>query len=437
MRFSAIAMLAALALPAFAQSDAVLIDATRFPEDARRLPASVTVLTAEDIKQSAARTLPELLTEQVGITMKDFFGNNASSTSVDLRGFGATGTQNTLILVDGRRVTDVDLSGVQWSAIPLASVERIEILRGTGAVLYGDGATTGVINIVTRSPLQQGKRAEILGRVASYGTAEAQLYGSHATGAFGINATLYGYDSEGYRDNNRNQQQNAAANLRWAPGDSIVDLRLGTDRQDLRLPGARRVQPSIGLDEYATDRRGAQTPLDWSSRDGERAGVTYVTRVGGAELNLGADWRGKQQQSYFDQSGFPFPATTGSRAGPSRRDCACPWCWQACAIASPWAPTGPPGATIRAAPTSRRTSASPSTACKWTKTCWACTCRMRSSFRAPASSRSAGARSRCATKGRTPWTSLRPAHARSLRSSASALRQRRRKSRSSTPGKSD
>ncbi len=306
MRFAAMAMLAALALPAFAQSDAVIINATRFPEDVSRLPASVTVLSADDIHRSAARTLPELLTEQVGLTIKDFYGNNAAATSVDLRGFGASGTQNTLILVDGRRVTDVDLSGVQWAAIPLASVERIEILRGTGAVLYGDGATAGVVNIVTRSPLKQGQRLEAMGRAATYGTLEGQLYGSHATAALGINASLYGYTSDGYRENNRNEQQNSALNLRWGPGESYFDLRLGADRQNLRLPGARRVQPSIGLDEYSTDLRGAQTPLDWSSRDGQRVGASLVTRLGAAELNLGADWRSKSQQAYFDQAGFPI-----------------------------------------------------------------------------------------------------------------------------------
>lgn len=306
MRSTAVALLAAVSLSAFAQSDAVIVNATRFPEDARRLPASVTVVSAEEIRRSAARTLPELLGEQVGLTLKDFYGNNAAAASVDLRGFGATGTQNTLILVDGRRVTDVDLSGVQWAAIPLASVERIEILRGTGAVLYGDGATAGVVNIITRSPLAQGRGAEILGRAARYGTLEGQLYASTATQTFGIDAALHGYDSAGYRANNRNEQQNASANLRWGPGESFVDLRLGTERQNLRLPGARRVQPSIGLDEYATDPRGAQTPLDWSSRDGERAGVTFGTRFGEAELNVGADWRSKSQQSYFDQAGFPI-----------------------------------------------------------------------------------------------------------------------------------
>lgn len=306
MRRTALALLAACALPALAQTDAVVINATRFPEDAQRLPASVTVITAEDIQRSAARTLPELLQEQAGVTMKDFYGNNAAATAVDLRGFGATATQNTLVLVDGRRATDADLSGVQWAAIPLAAVERIELLRGTGAVLYGDGATTGVVNIITRSPLKQGRRAEAFGRAASYGTAEGALYGSIATSSFGLHAVLHGYDSDGYRENNRNEQQNAGVNLRWGPGNSTLDVRLGADRQNLRLPGARRVQPSIGLDEYTTDPRGAQTPLDWSSRDGERAGATFATRLGEAELSVGADWRAKDQVSYFDQSGFPI-----------------------------------------------------------------------------------------------------------------------------------
>ncbi|HEX5093734.1 MAG TPA: TonB-dependent receptor, partial [Burkholderiales bacterium] len=306
MRFAALALAAVLAPSALAQTgEAVLIEATRFPEDSRRLPASVTVLNEADIARSSARTLPELLSAQAGINMTDLFGNNAALTSIDLRGFGATGTQNTLVLVDGRRVTDIDLAGVQWAAIPLASIERIEILRGTGAVLYGDGATTGVINVVTRSPLKQGRRGEAMARAASYGTFEGQLYASIAGDTLGANATIQGYDSQGYRDNNSNEQGNAAFNLRWGPGETYLDLRAGLDRQNLRLPGARAVQPSIGQNQYATDPRGTSTPLDWSSLDSERVGATLVTRLGRAELNVGADWRNKDQNAYFDFGGFP------------------------------------------------------------------------------------------------------------------------------------
>src|SRR4051812_15139657 len=210
----------------FAQNDPVIVEATRFPEDVRRLPASTTVLTAEDIARSPARNLAELLSEQTGFNQRDLFGNNAAQAAIDLRGFGATGTQNTLILVDGRRQNDFDLSGTQWSAIPLSMIERVEILRGTGAVLYGDNASAGVVNIVTRSPLKQGKVFEAFGRVGSYETVEGQVYGNYAGERFGINALVYGYGSEGYRANNRNQQENAAINARWAFGEGALDLRL-------------------------------------------------------------------------------------------------------------------------------------------------------------------------------------------------------------------
>jgi iron complex outermembrane recepter protein len=294
----------ALAFNCFSQ-DSVVITAPRFPEEIRRLPASVTVITQEDIEQSAARTLPELLAEQVGFTMKDFFGNNAAATSIDLRGFGVTGPQNTLILLDGRRLNDFDLSGVQWAAIPLAAIERVEVVRGSGAVLYGDAASAGIVNIVTRSPLEPGKAAELLARAASYDTLEGQAYASTGGEKLGMNGSIYGYRSDGYRANNRNEQQNNTLNLRWAVGEGALDLRFGTDRQDLRLPGGRFVQPSIGLDEYAADRRGAATPLDYASRDGARAGASLVQHLGGAELSVGLDWRDKDQRSYFDQGGFP------------------------------------------------------------------------------------------------------------------------------------
>jgi iron complex outermembrane recepter protein len=285
--------------------DVVVITAPRFPEEVRRMPASVTVITQEDIQKSAARTLPELISEQAGITMKDFYGNNAAYTSLDMRGFGVTGAQNTLILLDGRKLNDFDLSGVQWPAIPLAAIDRIEIVRGAGGVLYGDGATAGIINIVTRSPLVPGKSFEILARVASYDTLEGQLYGSYGTPAFGVNGSVHGYRSDGYRDNNKNEQQNNTLNLRWAVGAGELDLRFGTDRQDIRLPGGRFVQPSIGLDEYAAARRGASTPLDYASRDGARARASLRQRIGAAELSIGLDWRDKEQRSSFDQGGFP------------------------------------------------------------------------------------------------------------------------------------
>src|SRR5918995_6915081 len=154
------------------RTEPVVVTATRFEERYVSQPVNLTVITAEEIRASPAKTVPDLLAERAGIVVRDLFGNNASSTTVDMRGFGSTGTQNTLILVDGRRVVDIDLSGVQWSAVPLSAIERIEIVRGGGSVLYGEGATAGVINIITRSPAPGKTELTLRGSVGSYDTRE-------------------------------------------------------------------------------------------------------------------------------------------------------------------------------------------------------------------------------------------------------------------------
>ncbi len=129
----------------------VVVTATRDVEEIRKIPASVTVVTKEEIEQSNAQNVVDLLRNEVGIEVRDNYGNGKSA-SVDIRGFGETGLLNTLVLVDGRRVNQIDLSGVDWTQIPLDQVERIEIIRGSGSVLYGDNAAGGVINIITKRP---------------------------------------------------------------------------------------------------------------------------------------------------------------------------------------------------------------------------------------------------------------------------------------------
>ena len=283
----------------------VIVTATRFEDRYLDRPVNATVITAEDIKASTAKTVPDLLSEQAGIVIHDFFGNNAATTSVDLRGFGITGTQNTLILLDGRRLADTDLSGVQWSAIPFAAIERIEIVRGSGAVQYGDGATTGVINIITKSPANIGNLAVLQGRVGSYDTLEGQLYANYFTGNIGFNLIGSGFRSDGYRDNNANRQNDVQAEVRLITERGDASLKIGTDHQYVRLPGARTVQPSAGVNQLETDRRGTATPLDYSSRVGNRATLDWRHETGIGQFNLGLGYRDKEQESYFDQNGFP------------------------------------------------------------------------------------------------------------------------------------
>ena len=232
------------------RTDDVVVTATRFPEqpDVKR-PVNLTVITREEIEANPARTVPEILAGQVGVVPSDFFGNNGTNTNIDLRGFGVTGGQNTLILVNGRRVSDPDISGVKWSAIPLSTVERIEVVRGTGSVLYGDGAVAGVVNIITRSPSGADSRADVGVRYGSFDTREAKVDATLLKDEYGLNVNAYTYSSDGYRDNNETDDSVLKLDLRRAGVSNDVSFRVGADRQDVRLPGGRRVEPSAGINE--------------------------------------------------------------------------------------------------------------------------------------------------------------------------------------------
>ncbi|MDD5329647.1 MAG: TonB-dependent receptor [Sulfuricella sp.] len=287
------------------QADEIVVTATRFKESSQGKPVSITVITQQEIQQSAAKTVPDLLAEQTGIVAHDLFGSNAANATVDMRGFGATGGQNTLILLDGRRVGDIDLSGVQWAAVPLSAIERIEIMRGSGAVLYGEGASAGVINIITKAPEKMANAMTIGAMAGSYGTQGERVNANYFGQAAGINVSADHFVSDGYRANNRNEQSNAQADMRWLTEAGEFALKVGADRQDIRLPAGRQVQPSIGLNQLA-DPRGTRTPLDYASRDGNRASLEWQRDTGWGEFNVGFGYRDKNQKSYFDQGGFPI-----------------------------------------------------------------------------------------------------------------------------------
>src|SRR5262245_35006825 len=148
--------------------------------------ASSTVITSADIARSPGQTVQDILAREPGIQVQSLFGSvNGAQTTVDMRGFGATATSNTLVLVNGRRLNDIDLAGVDLSAIPRNSIERIEITRGnSGGVLYGDGAVGGVINIVTKNGVDLPPSARLQANVGSYRYVEGNASASASNGPF-------------------------------------------------------------------------------------------------------------------------------------------------------------------------------------------------------------------------------------------------------------
>jgi iron complex outermembrane recepter protein len=215
----------------------VVVTASRFQEEIKTVPANVSVITAENIKNSTARNIPDVLRSQVGVHVNDITGNGRSF-SVDLRGFGATATTNTLVLVDGRRVNQPDLSGTDWSLISLDRVERIEIIRGgRGSVLYGDNASGGVINIITR----EGKDFKVSGNImaGSYDSFDTNASVSGKSGKVSYALSGRYAESDGYRDNSDTEFKDIGGNLTWFVNDRL-NLNFSTDyhKDNAGLPGS-------------------------------------------------------------------------------------------------------------------------------------------------------------------------------------------------------
>ncbi len=289
-------------LPQFV-GDTIVVTATRFPQTLAGQATSTTVITRQQIDDSPQATLPDILAQQAGIGMRDLYGNNVAASTVDMRGFGVTGGQNTLVLLDGRQLNDIDLSTIDWSALPLSSIERIEIVRGGSSVLHGAGAVAGVINIITRSPLDMPDQAAGKVQFGSFGTREAQINGNLSGETMGLRLAADHAHSDGWRDNNESTQKALNGDMRWAHELGELVFKFSGSSQDTQLPGPRTVEPDMGIDQLAANPKGASTPLDWARRKGYQAGLSNRLTLGGNELILDLDYRNKRQQSYFDYGG--------------------------------------------------------------------------------------------------------------------------------------
>jgi iron complex outermembrane receptor protein len=266
--------------------------------------ASSSVITAQDIARSPSYNLPDILAQVPGVQLTTLYGGtaNGAKTSVDLRGFGAFATSNTLILVNGRRLNDVDMAQVDLSTIPLQSIERIEITRGnSGAVLYGDNAVGGVINVVLKSgaggpPVTM--RAEA--GVGSFNTRLANI--SAATNYGPWSTSFYGnaIKSDGYRDNNALDQKNGVGNLNYTMPDLKAFLTVTGDDQKLGFPGGRIVSPLQGVNELVTDRKGTSTPFDYGNQQGASATAGFTkTIIDGVDLIVDGGVRDKKSHGGF------------------------------------------------------------------------------------------------------------------------------------------
>jgi iron complex outermembrane receptor protein len=142
----------------------VVVTASRGNATLEEMPLHTTVITRQDILDTPALTLDQLLRQIPGVNLSGapFFTTDPTGNQVRMRGVS---NSKVLVLLDGIPMLDPFYTTVQWFKVPLSSIDHVEVIRGGNSSLWGNLATAGVINIVTRKPETNAGEID-----ASYGT---------------------------------------------------------------------------------------------------------------------------------------------------------------------------------------------------------------------------------------------------------------------------
>lgn len=272
MRQTTLALASALGfmLPAYAETlpefvgETIVVTPTRFEEPAPPTPGNVTVITRQDIERTPATNTPDLLSGIAGATVVPLYGSLGIDSAVSLRGAGSggTATSNTLVLLNGQRLNPIDSGSIDWSLIPLASIERIEVMPGSGTVLYGDRSSGGVINIITRKTAAA-RYASVGG--GSHGMRELSLQAGGTAGT--IDSSLYFQygASDGWRENSDQRRYALGGRVNFLnENNANVFVDLAAFDEKLGFPGG------LWRADYLADPSLSRHPGDRSDRNGFR-----------------------------------------------------------------------------------------------------------------------------------------------------------------------
>jgi iron complex outermembrane receptor protein len=293
-RLSLVSLVVAATSPAMAQTrlPEVVVTATRFAEPAAALPFGVSVITADEIQAAGVGSVNEAVMKLLGVVGRiDTSGGN--NYALDLRGFGVTAGNNQIVIVDGLRLNEADLSSAGLSSIPIASVARIEVLRGTGAVLYGEGATGGVIVVTTKAGIgaQRKSSAQLYGATGSMGLRETRGTAVIAASGFSLDMTASQRGSDGHRVNFASESDAVSVTGQWTNDWLRLGARLGRDALSSGLPGA------LSNLQFAADPRQANSLTEYGASQNHQGGLFAEALFGDWQIAADVNRRVKRYDS--------------------------------------------------------------------------------------------------------------------------------------------
>ncbi len=259
----------------------VVVTATRTgvaPED---VPATLTVVTREDIEASGARKIDDVLRLLPGVDVRRSLGFVQMSPTVSLRGMGDQ-PGRTLVMIDGIPANKADTGNFLWNRINVDDVERVEVVRGPASALYGSHAMGGVINIITRRPTKR-PETDFEFRTGTLNTQEARLKTRGRTGNLGYALTGNWLESDGYDPVPLNSEDRDEYAMARDVREAMFNLRLAPDigRNGNLYFDYRWFDDHRGEGERIQDPRGVFRSFDTQQWD-----LLYDQRSGDTEWSL-------------------------------------------------------------------------------------------------------------------------------------------------------
>lgn len=239
----------------------VSVVAAREATDVRSTPKNISVVTSEEIEKSGANNLAEALKLLPEVNVRDYNGTGRMTT-LDIRGQGETAGNNVLLLIDGIPHSPIDMSGNDLNSVPAEDIERIEVMPGTGGVMYGDRAIGGVINIITKREKKNGVSAMAKYELGSYETKKTAASLLYKNENFYVGVAVSKDKTEGYRDHS--DAEGNFLNLKYG---LFLDKNNKVEVNYLNRDDLYEMPNALYADEMKNDRKQAMCNVynpDWT-----------------------------------------------------------------------------------------------------------------------------------------------------------------------------
>jgi len=259
-------------------SDQIIVTASSVPQSLESTPASVSVITRDDIEKQQARDVADVLREVPGLSIART-GSPGKSTTLFIRGGSS---KQVLVLWNGVEMNNAYLSGYNFGPLSTAGVERIEVIRGPYSALYGSEAVSGVVNVLT-TPVRSALSVDVEG--GGRGLRNGSVSGALVNGIWTAYGSAERRADDGFAPNDDFGSDTFTAGIQSAPrSDFSIGLLGRHNRYDLGIPRNANAESTAFVPSLHRRDQGSESQFSIPIRV-DAGGLRYDVRLADSEQN--------------------------------------------------------------------------------------------------------------------------------------------------------